>query len=146
MPGLTIHKVASNPSAAPPRHLLGIRLLDPPDKVRASTNVIATGRREGWLTLEGAQVVLRPAGPPGDPDREDPHIFHQGTRVVFHTLDGDVAYKVVHNPDKYADHSEASYPDQVKKFKSDDSTKVTSEIYDAGATRVDWFYDLERES
>jgi hypothetical protein len=88
--------------------------------------------------------VVRPGGPPEDKDRPDvSHIFRQADVLVFHTRAGDIRYKVVHNPDKYADHDDRTF--EVKRFKADDDTPVTDEIYAAGATRVDHFYDLVRE-
>lgn len=145
MKGLTIHKLADK-SAAVPRPLLGIRLEPVLDAARVPTNVIATGIAEGWITGEGETVVHRPGGPPEDLWREAHHFRHFDV-LVFHTLDeGDVRYRVTHQPDKYADHAQATYPEAVKKFKADDTTKVTDEIYAAGATRVDHFYDLTKES
>lgn len=155
MPGLTIRKLADreafrvvrfnpetgekyladgdgNPS---PRPLLGVRLEDPvPDQVRVSTTVVNNGVAEEWITLEGAKTVSRPGGPAHDPDRPELlHNFRHAKAVVFHTVDGDVRFKVTHNPDKYVD-------------SDDDTEKVTKEHYESGNTRVDWFYDLQKES
>jgi hypothetical protein len=155
MPGLTIRKHADRSDPANPT-FAGISLhgyragIDPPpDDVRISTNAVAEGVREKWITGEGHEVVTRPAGPADNPWQGDAdgrnHEFHHYTALVFHTRDGDVRYRVRHNPDKYADHDAATYPDQVKDFKGTDKTKVTDEVYAAGATRVDHFYDLTKE-
>jgi len=92
--------------------------------------------------------VIRPAGAPGAKNvptinAPAPHVFSHYTYLTFHMVDGDYRYKVVHQPDKYADYSVATHPDQVEAFEGDDTTPVTDEVYDAGATRVDWFYGLE---
>lgn len=143
MPGLTIHKHRDGTV-----HIRGDRPGDAPhDKVRISTTVVENAISEGWLSAEGSRTVARPGGPPQDKDRPDvAHFFRHADALVFHTRDGAIRYKVVHQPDKYADHDAATHPDQVKKFKADDETSVTDEMYAAGATRVDHFYDLERES
>jgi hypothetical protein len=140
MPGLTIHKHKDGSV-----HLRGYHPSDPPpSEVRVSTKVVEGGISEGWLSAEGSRTVVRPGGPPEDKDRPDvSHIFRQADVLVFHTRAGDIRYKVVHNPDKYADHDDRTF--EVKRFKADDDTPVTDEIYAAGATRVDHFYDLVRE-
>jgi hypothetical protein len=107
---------------------------EPPASCRLPTSWVARGIAAGWLTGEGHQVVTRPSGPASDPWRPDkpPHIFHHYTRLVLHTADGDVPYRVVHQPDKYAD-------------PGDDTTPVTEQAYADGATRVDWWYGVELE-
>jgi hypothetical protein len=159
MQGLTIRKRAVDRSVpVGQRALRGIdivaglpphRVLDAdeaPAKVRISTTVVDDGLREGWITGTGHQLVTRPSGPAEDPWRGDPHNFHQFDSLTFHTLHGgDVTYRVAHQPDKYADHRAATFPDQVAKAKFDDSTSVDETVYAAGATRVDWFYDLTKE-
>lgn len=145
MHGLTIHKLADKSVTETPRPLLGIRLEPALDQARVPTNVVADGIAEGWITGEGETVVHRPGGPPDDLWRVT-HTFRHFVALVFHTDDeGDVRYTVTHQPDKYADHDQATYPDQVKKFKAGDDTEVTDDIYAAGATRVDHFYDLNRK-
>jgi hypothetical protein len=145
MPGLTIRKRADM-NYDPPRPLRGIQLLDAPKNVTVSTTVVEDGIAAGWITAEGSRTVTRPGGPPHDKDRPGTaHSFRQADALVFHTLDGDVRYSVVHNPDKYADHEAATHPDQVKKLKADDTTTITDDIYAAGATRVDHFYNLVKE-
>lgn len=166
MPGLTIRKVADHsvprvtrfdpvtgekylahpdtPHIPQARPLTGIRLDVAPGATVVSTSVVSQGIAEGWLTAVGEKVVHRPGGSSADKWAVT-HTFRQATALVFHTLDGDVTYKVTHNPDKYADYEAATYPDQVKRFKADDATPVTDEHYDAGATRVDWFYTIVKE-
>lgn len=145
MPGLRIRKLAEEADGPLPRPLAGVRLEDAPDVVRVSTKVVAAGVAEGWVTLVGERVVHRPSGPAADPWGAPAHTFRHADAVVFHTLDGDVTYRVTHQPDKYADYGQATFPDAVGEFTGDDDTPVTSEVYAAGATRVDWFYDMEKE-
>jgi len=148
MPGLIIHKLADKSIEVLPRPLLGIRLEPAPEAARVPDNVILQGASEGWITLEGAKPVMRPAGPTPDDwvssHTGQPHVFMQADAVIFHTVDGDIRYKVTHNPDKYADHDEATW--EIRKFKGGDDVKVTREMYEAGATRVDHFFDLVKES
>jgi hypothetical protein len=154
-----VEKRLVNPDTAGDEHeawpLVGVSFANPDDGSRAdppklttiNTQKITEGISEGWVTAEGANPVVRPAGPTMDTwhstQTGQPHIFMHYDRLTFHTLDGDFTYKVTHQPDKYADHAEATY--EIKAFKSDDKTKVTPEIYEAGATRVDHFYVIELE-
>lgn len=122
-----------------PWPLAGIEIVgDPPDLAMFPTGTtlessfVRRGQAEGWLELEGLKVVYRPAGPPGQPELGGlpdrlPHEFHHADAIVIHTVDGDVRYRVTHQPDKYAEHG-------------DDDTEVSPDMYDSGATRVDWFY------
>lgn len=143
--GLLLRKLAdrSNPAAlaadlpgAPPGTwpTAGVELLDAPDLTRISTKLVSAGITEGWITSEGDRAVMRPGGPPNDRHRVDldkgiPHVFtHRDTLTIC-----GVRYRVTHQPDKYADPGE-------------DDTPVTDEVYEAGETRVDHFYGLERES
>ena len=72
--------------------------------------------------------------------------FVQAQAIVFHTLDGDVRYRVTHNPDKYADDSTVGERNMPNDDNSHgDDTPVTDEMYASGQTRVDHFYDLVRE-
>jgi hypothetical protein len=84
-----------------PWPLLGVRVEgDAPKHTVVSTTWVARGRAEGWLTFEGEQVVHRPGGP-----RENPwavtHTFVHGKAIVLHTVDGDLRYRIVTNPDKW---------------------------------------------
>jgi len=147
MPGLVIHKLADK-SQPVPRPLLGVRLENPPDKARVPTNVVTQAVAEGWASMENPTPVVRPAGPTQDQlfstQSGEPHTFVHADAVVFHTVDGDIRYKVVHQPDKYADHDARTW--EMPKFKGGDDVSVTPEIYENGATRVDHFYDLVKES
>jgi hypothetical protein len=107
-----------------------------------TTQQVVQGQIEGWLSTAGARVVVRPAGPAENPTLLN-HTFTHYDTLTIHTLDGDVEFKVTHQPDKYADYAEASDPDAVKEFKGDDKTPVTDEMYAAGATRVDHFYEMK---
>lgn len=118
-----------------PWPLAGVTIEHMSDEARLSTTFVADGIREGWITGVNAQPVVRPAGPEqhvwNSGQSGQPHVFMHYDALVFHTLDGDVTFKVTHQPDKYADTAEA-----------DDKTPVTPETYAAGATRVDWFYTV----
>lgn len=147
MPGLRVRKLADRSGGEPARWgsqpgsppgtwpLAGVRVEgEIPSPCRLPTSWVARGIAEGWLTGEGHQVVLRPSGPADNPWRPDkpPHVLHHFDTLVLHTVDGDVRFRVVHQPDKYAD-------------PGDDDTPVTEDVYAAGATRVDWFYGVELE-
>lgn len=131
-----------------PWPLLGITLEVAPERTTITTQLLAEGVSAGWLTAENQRPVVRPAGPTQDvlasSHTGQPHLFVHADRIVFHTLDGDVAYKVVHQPDKYADASQAN--DGPLDTVTANDTPVTADLYAAGATRVDHFYGLEKES
>lgn len=114
---------------------------DPPEFARIPTSVVARGLNEGWITGELDKVVHRPGGPSNNLWAVTHTFSHYDTLTIC-----DVKYKVTHQPDKYADYDQVTDPDAVKPFTADDNTVVNSDIYDAGATRVDWFYDLELEA
>jgi hypothetical protein len=104
-----------------PWPLLGVVLEHAPQSTIIPTTTVNRGRNEKWITLEGAEVKFEPGGPPEDPWRVT-HTFEQGKFVVFHTVDGDIRYKIIHNPGKYIDEDEP------------------------GRMRVDWFYLCEKVS
>jgi len=152
MQGLVIRKHADKSGPQPddgPWPLAGVSLVSAPKVTTISTSLLQQAVGEGWASVEGANAVVRPAGPTQDvwnsTHTGQPHVFIHHDRIVFHTLDGDVVYRVTRQPDKYADHGAATYPDQVKAFKATDDTQVTPDIYAAGATRVDHFYVIEME-
>jgi len=125
---------------------------DLPSTTNVPVTTIDRAVAEGWATRENERSIFRPSGPPSDPwgAQWPPHHFVQCDAVVFHFLGEDnekydERFTVTHQPDKYADYGQASTPDQIDEFDGDDKTAVTKEIYDAGATRVDWFYGLNRE-
>jgi len=134
---VTGEKKLVNPATPGDQHepwpLLGVRIEgELPDETRVSTRWVAGGVAEGWLELVNEQVVHRPSGPPDDLWRTPPHTFRQADAIIIKTVDGPVTYRVIHQPDKYVDDAK---PD----------ARVTPEIYAAGQTRVDHFYDLELE-
>jgi hypothetical protein len=116
-----------------PWPLLGVSIEgdSPPEVTTAGENWVAVAIREGWAVAEGGQVVHRPGGPADDPWAKT-HTFRQYDAIVFKTVNGDVRYRVTHQPDKYADPGH-------------DDTPVTDTAYAAGETRVDHFYDLTLE-
>lgn len=100
-----------------PWPLLGVALQHPevPRSITISTSMVNQGRLEGWIELTGADVAHQPGGPPGNPWAVT-HTFETGDNIIFHTVDGDLVYHIVHNPGKYAD---------------------------GDGARVDWFYRAE---
>ena len=109
--------------------LAGVRVEgEAPAETAVGTTYVAEAIREGWIVGEGERVVHRPGGPDGNRWKKT-HTFVHYDALVLRTLDGDVRYRVTHQPDKYAD-------------PGDDDTPVTDEAYAAGATRVDHFYGL----
>lgn len=90
-----------------PWPLAGVQIIGtPPTVTTASTGWVDNAAREGWVTIEGQRAVVRPGGPPEDPYRVDPakgipHVFRHADALVLHTVDGDVRYRVVAQPDKY---------------------------------------------
>ncbi len=108
---------------------------EPPAKCSISTGKVAEGLHEGWAEAEGAtnedgsaRRVFRASGPAENPWGSPPHVFNHYDAIVFKTVDGDVRYRVVGQPDKYnaggtaGDH--AGDPD----------------------ADVRWFYELELEA
>lgn len=102
-----------------------------PEECTVGNNFVARAISEGWASLVNQRVVFRPSGPANDRwgSAYPPHAFIQADAVLFHFIDGDVRYDVVHQPDKYA-------------ASGDDATIVDDTIYQSGDTRVDHFYGL----
>jgi hypothetical protein len=125
---------ADSPAGSWP--LAGVRIEgEIPQAPRLPTSFVARGVAEGWIVGEGHHPVMRPAGRADNPwaptdAAPQPHVFHHYDMLVLRTVDGDVRYRVVHQPDKYAD-------------PGDDDTPVTDDAYASGQTRVDHFYVLE---
>lgn len=113
-----------------PWPLLGVRVDDPPDTCRVPTSWVSRAAAEGWLTLVNPRVVHRPGGPPHDAWAVT-HTFVHADALVLDTLEGELRYAVIHQPDKYV-------------ADGDDDTAMTPEHYAAGNSRVDWFYEIER--
>lgn len=110
-----------------PWPLLGVEPVGAlPDEMEISTNFVAKGKAEGWISTEGEEVVHRQGGPAENPWAAT-NTFVQCAEIVFHFTSGDVRYKVTRQPDKYA-------------AEGTDRTKVTDDMYAEGATRVDRFY------
>lgn len=136
---MTGEKYLHNPATGRPEPwpLAGVRIEgDVPDSVTLSTTLVNDGVAGGWITAEGQRPVVRPAGARQDVFHSthtgSPHLFVHADAIVIHTVDRDVRYRIVHQPDKYA-------------ADGDDTTPVTPELYADGATRVDWFYIGQRE-
>lgn len=113
-----------------PWPLAGIEVIDAPDQCTVPTGWVDRAVSEGWITLEGARLVRRPAGAASDPHATT-HAFTHADALVIHAVDGDVRYLVTHQPDKYV-------------ADGDDETPMNREHYTAGNSRVDWYYGLEK--
>jgi hypothetical protein len=87
-----------------PWPLLGVKLENevPPAFTSIATKLVSKGKTEGWISSTGDQVVHKPGGPPEEPWAKT-HTFLHSDTITFHFLNGDVTYKVVHQPDKYED-------------------------------------------
>lgn len=119
-----------------PWPLLGVRFVgDPPAEARVPTKWVDKGVAEGWIVGVNGRPVVRPAGPTQDVWNSSqtgrPHLLVHYDELVFRTLDGDVRYTVTHQPDKYV-------------AGGGDEDAVTPDVYAAGTTRVDHFYDLRK--
>lgn len=130
-----VERILFNPATPEVEHepwpLAGIEVVgDPPKETVVPRSFVSRGRVEGWLDLEGEEVVHRPGGPADDPWRRT-HTFIHAKAIVLKTVDGDVRYRVTKNPDKFV--------------AGDHRAKVTDEIYAAGETEVVWTYHLKLE-
>lgn len=129
---LQVQKLADRSGGGePPYPFAGLKLLTEPKRCHLPVQWVAQGAAEGWLEIEGERIEHRPGGPLEDRWRVT-HTFVHADAIVLKTVDGDVRYRVLNNPDKYVD-------------SDDPSEAVTDEHYAAGNTRVDWFYDCELE-
>jgi hypothetical protein len=120
----SIERILFNPATPEIEHepwpFAGIAIEDEPPKTCAvSTGFVADGREEGWIEVEGEELVHRPGGPAQNPWSVT-HTFVHLQAIVLKTVDGDVRYRVVRQPDK---DGEAGDPE----------------------AEVRWFYDLELE-
>lgn len=123
-----------NPASLGDEHepwpLLGIEIIGgAPAECRIPMSTIQQGMTEGWISVEGERAVVRPAGPVESP-LSLWHTFLHCDSLTIHTVEGDAPYAVTHLPDKYA-------------AEGDDATSVTGEMYAAGETRVDFFFELQ---
>jgi hypothetical protein len=144
----TGQKYLHNPATggAEPWPLAGVRVEgingeQRPAVIGVGTTVVDNGRAEGWIEADGEQVVHRPGGPPDDQWRVT-HTFRHYDTLTFKTVDGDLRYRVTHQPDKYAvTGRKRSKDDESVVLETIDPAKtVTDQVYAAGDTRVDWFY------
>lgn len=117
----------------------------PPAFTRVSTSYVQDAIREGWLEAEGMEPVVRPSGPADNKWAGNPHVFMHIDALVFKTINGDVRYNVVRQPDKYVEGNSYDERGLTTRRVNTDDHEVTDEIYAEGKTRVDWFYDLELE-
>lgn len=101
---LRIHKLAGG----------GLRLgstedFDAPPRITGlSTDKVEEGQAEGWLTLVDGAPVSFPGGPADKPWART-HTFVQAEKIIFHTINGDVTYRVTRNPGKYGADGEHAF-------------------------------------
>lgn len=110
-----------------------------PKRTVMTQNQVLKGIERGWIVGENHQVVVRPAGPAGDPwltspSAPQPHTFHHFDALTIGRSDP-VRYRVVRNPDKYVRGDDAAPVDP-------DDPKGP---YATGQTEVVWHYELELE-
>ena len=152
--GLSIRKLANKTGDRLPNGswpLAGIKVLpETPDKFNVSTRYVDAAEAEGWMKRVNPRGVVRPAGPRQDVLSSSysgqPHTFIHCDEIIFKTVDGDIRFLVVHQPDKYAvvDYEVVNQEKNLVREVIDPNQKVTPEIYAAGQTRVDHYYGLER--
>jgi hypothetical protein len=94
----------------------------PPPLISVSTSYVDV---EPWIELVDPRPVHKPGGPLERPWATT-HTFVHCDELVLHLADGDVRYRVVHQPDKY-----------------DDETGEPSDQPADPTTHVDWFYVAE---
>lgn len=94
------------------------------------TSTLQLGLQEGWITLpDGSSVVHRPGGNKIN-KWATTHTFLHTPTMAYHTLDGPVLFKVVHQPDKYG---------------ADEANRdADGDFVEDQTARVDWFYLIER--
>lgn len=100
---ILVDPATGNPSSRP---FLGVAIENdggPPKYARISQRYALNAKIEGWIEIEGEKVVTRSQGPEEQPvsPENPPHVFVQGTALIFKTVDGDVRYKITQNPDKW---------------------------------------------
>lgn len=118
-----------------PWPLLGVQFEgEAPQETKVPTKYVEAAIAEGWMERVNERPVVRPAGPRqnvwSSTHNGTPHTFIHCDQIIFHMVEGDYTYEVVHQPDKYLADGH------------DDDT-VTPEEYAAGNTRVDHWYGLE---
>lgn len=85
-----------------PRPFLGIKVEgEAPRRAKLPVSFVTRGVAEGWIETEGGEVVHRSSGPPEDPWGPPAHSFMHYDSITLKTVDGDVRYRVVENPDKW---------------------------------------------
>lgn len=104
-----------------PRPFLGISLEndEPPKETQLSTRLVVRGKAEGWITVSGEDHVFRSSGPEDDPWGSPPHVFVHYDTITIQTVDGDLVYKVIEQPDKWPEsegEDEAGFGGEVKWF------------------------------
>jgi hypothetical protein len=127
-----------------PWPLLGVLVENKPAACRVPITWVNKGIAGGFVSLNDTTLAHRPGGPPSNPWQLT-HTFTHAKTLTIHTLEGDVVYNVVHQPDKYVVVDRTTLNDEKGLVEEhiDPDAKVTDEIYAAGDTRVDHFYDLE---
>lgn len=104
---LQIHRVNNYDRDGNLESFRGIRLGIYGQGIGTPPQVTGIGQRaadlaelEGWLTRVNPTVLTAPGGPVERPLAKV-HTFVPADEIVFHTLDGDVRYRVTRQPGKY---------------------------------------------
>lgn len=74
----------------------------PPKITGTGMRYVADAEAEGWITRVNPSLYVAPGGTVDNP-ASVVHTFVGADELVFHTLDGDVRYKVTRQPGKYLD-------------------------------------------
>lgn len=128
----------------------GLKMLEIPQRACPSAKKISQLITLGFVTLINERVKRYPSGPPSDPWKSGPpnYLFAHADKVVFHTIDGDVTYRVRSNPGKYVIddvvHKRGKYVDDSQNTILRECTE--EDVKNGARTRVDHCYDLELES
>ena len=127
-----------------PWPLAGIQIEHLPKHAMLSQSYVAAARAEGWMEVTGEKRVFKPAGPASNP-WQNTHTFIHLDTITVKTMDGDVTFNVVRQPDKY-DTPHVVVDEERNMVKSSlkgNPVPDTDEYAGNPETSVDWFYVLE---
>jgi hypothetical protein len=105
--------------------------------------------KKGFAVLKGERLIHAPGGSVEDPWKAT-HTFVNADAIVLKCVDGEVTYKVIHQPGKYDLNIDLTGTPKgnVRSGRFDVSEKhQTLDAIQKGAkSRVDWFFGCELES
>lgn len=118
-----------------PWPLLGVTVVDPPQRTSAGVNWVNQAVSEGWMRRIGERPVARPGGPFHAPWATVHTFIHADRLEIDDHLTGEtVSYKVIQQPDKYWSNGEP-----VEEYAFGDDTELAT-------TEVKHFYLLELDN